>query len=224
MSAPDIAGEIALAVQQFTLERAVTATQLRDVFRLRRQVYCVERGFEAVEGEEETDEFDSRSCHVLVRSSTDGEAVGTVRIIAPDLDATLPMQRVSEAAQGLHLPLCSTGEISRFAISKERRMSCSGAALLRMLLLRGIVELSAEMRLTHWLAVMEPSLIRLHQRNGIRFQPVGPLIEYHGLRQPAFGQIGSVLAGIRREQRTVWQFLTDGGRWFAELEEAVLAA
>lgn len=224
MSPSDIAGEIALATQQFTVERAVTAAQLHEVFRLRHQVYCVERGFEAVDGEEETDECDPRARHVLVRSTADGAAVGTVRVIAPDLDASLPMQRVCDAAYLLHLPLCTTGEISRFAISKQRRMSCTGAALLRMLLLRGVVELSAEMGLTHWLAVMEPSLIRLHQRNGIRFQPVGPLVEYHGIRQPAFGEIGAVLAGIRREQPPVWQFLTDGGHWFGELEQVALAA
>jgi N-acyl amino acid synthase of PEP-CTERM/exosortase system len=229
MNATEISGEISIAARQFTLERATTVEQLREVFRLRHQVYCVERGFEAVDGEEETDEFDCRSRHVLLREASSGAVVGTVRVIAPDPHAdpatpSLPMQGLCDPAQFRHLPAATTGEISRFAISKQRRMSCTAASFLRVALMRGIVQLSAELGLTHWLAVMEPSLIRLHQRSAIHFQPIGPLVSYHGIRQPTFGVITAMLSRIRREQWPVWSYLTGGGQWFGEPGELALTA
>jgi N-acyl-L-homoserine lactone synthetase len=217
MDAIALSDEISLAASQFTLEEATTAAHLRDVFQLRHQVYCVERGFEAAQGGEETDEFDVRSRHMLLRHASDGDVVGTVRVLAPNpanLNDSFPMQRVCHEAWLRPLPLRTTGEVSRFAISKKRRMSCTTASLLRLSLLRGVVQLSSEMGLTHWLAVMEPSLVRLNQRNGIHFQPVGPLVSYHGLRQPTVGNIAVVLARMEREQPQVWNYLTRHGTWF----------
>jgi len=217
MAVLELSGEISLAASQFTLKEATSAAELRDVFQLRHQVYCVERGFEAAQGAEETDEFDVRSRHMLLRHTSDGDVVGTVRVLAPsiaDLHDSFPMQRVCDEHWLRPLPLRTTGEISRFAISKRRRMSCTTASLLRLSLLRGVVQLSSEMGLTHWLAVMEPSLLRLLRGNGIHFQAVGPLVSYHGLRQPSIGNIATVLARMEREQRQVWTYLTDDGTWF----------
>ncbi len=223
MGVVEITDEISLAASQFTLEQATSPEQLREVFRLRHQVYCVERGYETAVGEEETDEFDCRSRHVLLRHASDGTVVGTVRVLAANLANladSFPMQRVCDASWLRSLPLRTTGEISRFAISKERRISYSAASLLRLTLLRGVVQVSSEMGLTHWLAVMEPSLMRLHQRNGIHFQPAGPLVSYHGIRQPAVGVIASVLARMKHEQLQVWNYLTDGGGWYGTQQAA----
>jgi N-acyl amino acid synthase of PEP-CTERM/exosortase system len=134
------------------------------------------------------------------------------------------MQRVCEGRLLHDLPLRRTGEISRFAISKQRRLSYEHAALLRLALVRGFVQLSSEMGLTHWLAVMERSLMRLNQQNAIHFTPVGPLVSYHGIRQPAVGAISSVLARVRREQPPTWNFLTDFGLWFGQEDQLAQAA
>jgi N-acyl amino acid synthase of PEP-CTERM/exosortase system len=80
------------------------------------------------------------------------------------------------------------------------------------------------MGLTHWIAVMERSLLRLHESNAIRFEPLGPLVSYHGIRQPASGAIQAVLARIRREQLPIWQFLTDGGAWCGRHDRFAQAA
>jgi hypothetical protein len=152
-----------------------------------------------------------------LRRVDDGEVVGTVRLIAPDpidLGNSFPTQRLCQPALLQHLPLDTTGEISRFAISKQRRGACVAGMLTRLALMRGIAQLSSEMGLTHWLAVMERGLLRLQQRNAIHFDPIGPLVSYHGLRQPAMGEIVRVLERIRREEFPTWNFLTDGGRWF----------
>jgi N-acyl-L-homoserine lactone synthetase len=222
-----ITDEISRAREQFAIEIAETSEQLREVFRLRHQVYCVERGYEPGDDGEETDEFDARSQHVLLRHAGDGEVVGTVRIIAADrgnLGDSFPMQRLCNSRLLSHLPLATTGEVSRFALSKLRRMSCPDAALLRLALVRGLVQLSSEMGITHWMAVMERSLLRLNERNAIFFDRTGPLVSYHGIRQPAVTDLASMLAHVRAEQFPTWEFLTANGEWFSERLRALEAA
>ncbi len=95
--------------------------------------------------------------------------------------------------------------------------------LLRLALFRGIVQMSGELELTHWCAVMERSLLRLLQMSAIHFHPVGPLVSYHGIRQPSFGSISGVLGRIRREQFPVWNYITDAGSLY-ETRTVALAA
>jgi N-acyl amino acid synthase of PEP-CTERM/exosortase system len=207
------------------IEIAQSPKQLSEVYQLRHQVYCLERGFEPGENSEETDEFDCRSRHVLLREST-GQVVGTVRIIAPDpanLAGSFPIQRLCDPGLLQALPLATAGEISRFAISKERR-GRRAEMLTRLALMRGVAQLSTEMGLTHWLAVMERGLIRLQHRNSIHFEPLGPLVSYHGIRQPAVGEIVTVVNRIRREEFSTWSYLTDGGRWCGHPEAEAPAA
>jgi N-acyl-L-homoserine lactone synthetase len=211
-----IVDAISLAEHEFTLETAETPELLHEVFRLRYQVYCVERGFEPGESGIEMDEFDANSRHIILRHARDGAILGTVRVVAPNLDDPdncFPMQRVADPTMFRHLPLATTGEVSRFAISKERRMTCTSAALLRLSLFRGVMQLSDELGLTHWCAVMERSLLRLLQASAIHMQPVGPLVSYHGFRQPSTGHIASILQRLRREQYPVWEFVTNGGQY-----------
>jgi N-acyl-L-homoserine lactone synthetase len=206
------------ATPDFIVEIARSPEQLREVFELRHQVYCVERGFEPGAGGQETDEFDSHSHHVLLRDSWDGVAVGTVRLIGPNPvnpADSFPIQRLCAPALLRHLPLSKAGEISRFAISKQRRggSGCEAGARPRLALIRGLTQLSDEMGITHWLAVMERSLIRLHHRQAIHFNPLGPLVSYHGCRQPAVASIPTLLDRVKREDFTIWSFLTGGGQW-----------
>jgi N-acyl amino acid synthase of PEP-CTERM/exosortase system len=212
--------EISDTSPRFVVEIARSPEQLTEVFELRHQVYCLERRYENAVGNQETDEFDARARHVLLRDCWDGEVFGTVRLIAPnrlDLADSFPIQRLCEPALLRHLPLSTSGEISRFALSKHRRGGGvrDAGALPRLALIRGIAQLSHEMGLTHWLAVMERSLLRLHQRHAIYFDPVGPLVSYHGLRQPAARAVVRLLDRVKREEFATWNFLTDGGRWCA---------
>ena len=211
---------ISVAQHEFRVQVADTPELRNAAFRLRYQVYCIERGFEPGVGDIETDEFDERSRHVILRHAVDGQIIGTVRMVAPAIDRLhdcFPMQRVCDPAVLRHLPLATTGEISRFAISKERRLSCTSAVLLRLALMRGIVMMSHELELTHWCAVMERSLLRLLQVTAIHFHPVGPLVSHHGIRQPSTGSIASILERIRRERFEVWNYITANGTYFGSV-------
>ena len=205
---------------------ADTSDLLEEVFRLRYQVYCVERGFEEGRGGKEVDQFDEAARHVLLRHRESGEAIGTVRIIpslANGLEG-LPMARICGIDLLTYLPSRTTGEVSRFAVSKQRRLSCRAGAMVRLGLMQGTLRLSCELGLTHWCAVMEPTLIRLLGASGIHFSPLGPLVEHHGLRQPASLKIASVLDRTRVEQPEAWESVTIHGTLWHHLVPSALAA
>jgi len=189
----------------------------------------------------EFDEYDRHSVQSLVRCRASGHHAGLVRLVLPDPEnpvKPLPVEQFCDAndeKKGIDLsaiPHESLAEISRFCISKESKRVCSERAAAaavgncpdlhvdpykRLLphitlgLFAGIVRMSAEENITHWLAVMEPTLLRFLTRFGIRFHKLGPLVDYHGKRQPVLGLIDEVLAGIYAERKDVWEIITDYG-------------
>lgn len=210
--------------------------ELREkAYRLRYQVYCCENPFESPEEHPhhmETDPFDQRSLHSLIISRESGTATGTVRLILPDAGtpkASLPIQMICEHPMIRQLPPAGAAEISRFAISKKiRRMaeqtielvSSTGERIpaatakamkcsLTLLLMREIVRMSRTHGVSDWYAVMEPALLRLLARFGIHFNPLGPQVEYHGLRQPCHAKAEELLGRMRREKPEIWSFITD---------------
>ena len=219
---------VAAARSEFRVSVAVSKAEIAEAFRLRHQVYCVERGYEHSDNGLETDAFDANARHVLLSHRTSGAVVGTVRVVLPQHGrhaASFPMQTVCEPALWRGTPLWSTGEISRFAISKDRRtQSGTAGVFMRLGLMQGIVQVSRDAGLTHWCAVMERSLLRLLQGTGIHFRPVGGLVAFHGIRQPTLGAIDEVLARIRAECRPVWDYITVDGTLVPDAAEALLAA
>ncbi len=209
--------------REFVISIARTPEQVREAFRLRHQVYCLERGFEATTPAGiEQDEFDRQAHHVIASDRRTGQIVGTVRLLLPTPGVpgrdSMPIRRLCAPSLLRDLPYATTAEVSRFAISKERRDTMSGCAgLLRLGLVQGGVRLSRDLGLTHWCAVMERSLLRLMRSTAIRFNPIGPMVEYHGLRQPCAAHIGSVLAEMADEQPALWDLVTEGGSlWWNE--------
>ena len=215
--------ELSRSVRHFGVELVETLKQTREVFRLRHQVYCVERGHQDLPGDvgEEFDAFDAHSRHVLLRHGS--EPVGTARLICVNPvnpGASFQIQEFCAPALLAHLPLHTSGEISRFALSKARRMDNANVALMRLALVRGLVQLSSELGITHWLALQERCLLRLNERNAIRFDPIGPPVACHGIRHPTAVNLESMLDGVRREQFETWAFLTAGGSWFGSRTQA----
>ncbi|RQW85131.1 MAG: PEP-CTERM/exosortase system-associated acyltransferase [Geobacter sp.] len=238
---PQLPGKTAISAYDdwFDIVPAETPELLDQAFRLRYQVYCRERGYEesaAFTDQRETDSFDNRSVHSLIVSRGDATILGTVRLVLAGDDTSgtcFPMQQICRnLLTSRTRPLClsKTVEISRFAISKAARKfskvpasqdGCrvkspeekAGPARPSIVLglMKAIVQMSREHDITDWLAVMDPSLLRLLARFGIYFRPIGPLVAYHGMRQPCYGNIQLLLNRIRKEQPDVWAFVTDEG-------------
>jgi N-acyl amino acid synthase of PEP-CTERM/exosortase system len=212
----------------------VNTPELREkAFRLRYQVYCREHRYETPDEhplQMEIDEFDNHSIHSLVLDRTNGAATGTVRLILPTPQsdgASLPIQRICNC----HLPenfcMAAAAEISRFAVSKEMRRlageDCPAEMKCAVVLglMKAIVQMSFEYGITDWLAVMEPSLLRLLHRFGVHFTPIAPLVEYHGMRQPCRANITTLLDTVQNEHYDLWEFVTESGRFEVNRDLAV---
>ncbi len=147
------------------------------------------------------------------------------------------------------LPRDSLAEISRFAISKEFKKRLMddkntwGSDLLsaeqardmaemeqRIIphitlgLFVAIVHMSAKHGITHWYAVMEPALRRLLKRFSIDFTAIGPMIDYHGKRQPCVAAVGEVLAKMEANCPDVWKLITDNGKVWPSAMDTTAAA
>jgi N-acyl amino acid synthase of PEP-CTERM/exosortase system len=200
--------------------------------RIRYQVYCVEHSHERSDNPAvlEADEFDSHAVQSLLIHRATKSALGTVRLILPladELERSFAVQRVMDEnslRMFNQLPLNSTAEVSRFSISRQfcRAVDTSGSPesapsisnsgpLMRLGLMQGVVHMSMKHGITHWCAAMEPMLLRMLSAMGIRFRPVGPLVEYHGPRQPCYCVIADVLNAVRCERPAFWSVLTDRG-------------
>jgi N-acyl amino acid synthase of PEP-CTERM/exosortase system len=218
----------------FTVVQANSTELLDDVFRLRFQVYCLERGFEnatAYPDGRERDHEDSRSSHFLVlyrpADDVDGAAVGTVRLILPRRGADLPVVKLLSTGERrkLDLPLNSTAEVSRFAVPRSFRKRlehdlgkslASGAAkqalsLLNFWVIRAVTMMTADGGITHIVAMMEPALLRLLRRLGIEFHPMGRTIEHRGLRQPVWAATVNLTERIRQCRPELWEIAFDSG-------------
>ncbi|MDA3920203.1 MAG: PEP-CTERM/exosortase system-associated acyltransferase [Salinisphaera sp.] len=232
--------------ERFEILGADTQALREQAFRLRYQVYCVERQYEARTNFLdccERDTFDDHSMHILVRDRRSGEDKATARLVTAGLtrDRLFPIEHsypellTKYGIDDNLLPRARCVEISRFAISKERRERAgdrnqrpvpTGAALdtrhqtlpggaenrrplVTFGLLLGLFRLGRVYDFTHCLAVMEPSLLRMLTRFGIRFIPIGPPVEYHGLRQPCYARVETLLSEIRVRQPGLWQLLAD---------------
>ena len=216
----------------FKLVSANTRSLMEAAFALRYQVYCLERQFEdpaKQRGRLETDQFDRHAVHSLLFHRSCDEAIGTARLILPEARPnSLPIQQLLKnngLNAGDYFPSDATAEISRFAVSREFRrrdlgpeerlsaeadrerrsyLPCLG---LVQILLRQSIDLGIE----YWGAVMEPQLLRWLAMLGICFEPIGPMVSHHGLRQPSYCHLPTMLRELAEAKPEFWDVVTNGG-------------
>jgi N-acyl amino acid synthase of PEP-CTERM/exosortase system len=218
-----------------TVVCANSEDMLDQVFRLRYQVYCLERGFEDAgehpDGREQDGE-DARSLHFLVSDRATGCAMGTVRLILPLAGAELPALGLIGANERrrLDLPLAATAEISRFAIAKAFRRPLEAgwhhaqgpamragrsdeperaSPLVTFGLIQAVLMMTLAGDITHIVAMMEPALLRLLRRLGIEFHPIGEPVQHHGLRQPGWAAVAHLVDRVKDCRRELWDVATD---------------
>jgi N-acyl amino acid synthase of PEP-CTERM/exosortase system len=64
---------------------------------------------------------------------------------------------------------------------------------------------SRELGLTHWYAVMARGLRILLKRMNIQFLPIGPEVDYHGMRVPYLGNIEEIVKKVSNEKAEFFQ-------------------
>jgi N-acyl amino acid synthase of PEP-CTERM/exosortase system len=210
--------------QYFAVVPANTPDLLAEAHALRYQVYCVEHAFEDPArqvGNQERDRYDDHSVHAVLIYRPSGGVVGCVRLILPDSDAGishLPIRDLLSEAGRERLDRSDptrTAEISRYAVSRTFRRRQGEhlfpdvdldelpphdarrlAPHISLGLIRGVATLACEKGITTLSAAMAPALMRLLQRFGLAFEPLGPLVDYHGIRQPCLAECEALLLGL----------------------------
>lgn len=215
--------------------------ELERAFRLRYQVYCLDRHFEeaaACPDGMERDRFDDYAYHSLLSCRAQREDLGTVRLVRPPAHPSwitkLPLAEyagIENIGDLMHLPAGQTAEVSRFAIARTARRlltqrthvsdsvpgEFAGNPALRLLpymslgLIRGLVRLSRDHGITHWCLAAEPSLLRRLRAFGLHFKTAGPLVEHRGLRQICYAELGNLLQRAKEEQPECWAIMTGRG-------------
>ena len=195
----------------FEVKHVTSQKEIDDVFKIRHQVYAVERGYIPENQENnETDEYDVRSEYCLLYFKPTGEAVGTARLVLPDSENIQESYPIQTLISHPHLDneetLLSHPEISRFAITKACRKEIFShpafieaadkiglnqreaiAAIGKGMCLGLITELCSmcvKMGFIGAFAVLEPSLIKLISTMGIQNKKLGDIVDYNGRRQP----------------------------------------
>jgi N-acyl amino acid synthase of PEP-CTERM/exosortase system len=173
---------------------------LTDSYRLRYQVYCVEREFlnrNNYPDRLEVDEFDRYAWHFGTVDGT-GRLVATARLVPPSI-LGLPLFRrcsIFPDEVELYVPHRRIAEISRLSMSRaalntgaHAGLSGSSVRVIRSKsernavsysLYRGVYQESKRAGLTHWTVATEASLQRTLGGYGLPFRPIGPAIDYFG--------------------------------------------
>lgn len=188
----------------------------KKVYQIRHNVYCEELGFEPVNALGiEKDEFDDFSQHCLIHHLNSDKFAGTVRIVRPQReDEQLPIQKyclssishkelnpflfdrkdiceVSRLAVPLHFRRrqmdkfagAATGVINQQTYS-ETELRCF--PFIAVGLYFAAAAMALESGIKHAYVMMEPRLARSMSFVGIRFEQIGPVVEYHGKRAPYY--------------------------------------
>jgi len=195
---------------------AVNDALKEEAFRIRHNVYCEELAFEDVkEGGQEKDEFDEQSIFSLIKHKPSSIYTSCVRVVRIQKEGQLlPIEKFcmgSITNEELHperfnrTEIC---EISRLAVKSDFRrrktdqFKGSGTGVIQETsysevelrcfpfiaigLYMAAATMAIDTGIRHVYVMMEPRLARSMSFVGIKFQPLGDPIEYHGLRAPYY--------------------------------------
>lgn len=190
----------------FSFLRVDGTEMLNETFKLRYQVYCMERGFlpsEEHPTESESDDFDSVSEH-FAAYDRHNQIAGSVRLVKSSPALGYPFQSHCPVfPDAWQPPLDQAQEISRLVVSKQYRRrqgdnwlgiteetgeelpediaaKRGGHPIIVLGMYREMYRYSKKNGVRFWYAAMERSLTRLLARYGFDFKAIGPQIDYYG--------------------------------------------
>ena len=171
---------------------------MRDHYRLRYQVYCLERKFLPAANfpqELEMDDFDRHAVHVGAMDAA-GTLAGTARVVkvtaaGPGLPLFQHCKIFAEETELLD-PDNTVVEISRLSMSRGyRRRQLHSLPERRdvrrdvfLALAKAVYQATKRLSATHWLVATETSLQRLLAHYGFPFRVIGPECDYGGPVSP----------------------------------------
>ena len=194
---------------------ADTAESLREHFRLRYLVYCLENGYEdprQFPDAQERDAHDSHSSHFLVRCKRTGRWVATLRLVLPEA-GILPIQRhgvldkntqrlikdglVAEVSRVCHY----RGDLGyrRLHQGGTQRNTRADDTGVMFGLLRAAFFYCLERDIEHLLFLIRPAMARLVGRMSIELRCAGHGCEHRGTRYPYAADLRAVFATVAQD-------------------------
>ncbi len=218
--------------QYFEIVPAFSNALKDEVYRVRHQVYCEDLQFESARPDRlETDEHDSNSLHLLLRSVKTGKFIGCTRIVRPrpdDSNYHLPFETTCATAldrsiiDPAGLPRDRIAEVSRLAVvaSYRRRKGEANSPVsladedsdigksrrfpyIPLGLYLGTTELARISGIDTLFVLTEPRQAAHFCKLGVKLQLIGEAIEHRGERVPAMMNVANIIT----EMRTIFHSL-----------------
>ncbi|MFH0952584.1 MAG: PEP-CTERM/exosortase system-associated acyltransferase [Patescibacteria group bacterium] len=193
--------------KKFNFYTTESNIDLDDIFRIRYQVYCVERGFldkDNYPDNRETDEYDKHSVHFILRNNED-EIAASVRLIM-NSDKPFPIEKHFNLS--LHVPIDSRdklAEISRLVVAKSYRKK-----FLMIALIKGMFAYVSKMGITHVYSVLDDSLHPVLLRLGLPFKRIGQPTIYQGLTSPYIIEVNEMLEALEEKNPLLHKYMSNG--------------
>ena len=224
--------------QYFEIAPALDEARINDVFFIRHDVYARELGFEPVrEDQRETDKYDYRSLHCLVRSVDGARLAGCARVVMTDPGdpaAPLPFEVTCRNTLDRSIidpakqPRGSIGEVSRLAVMSEfrrRKGEQQSEALISdqdfgdngqprfpyipVSLYIGALAMAKRQGIEILFTLTEPRLAEHFGKLGVSIIPIGGPVEHRGQRIPSMLVVDDVFKGIRLMMRPLWHAINE---------------
>jgi N-acyl amino acid synthase of PEP-CTERM/exosortase system len=215
----------------FTFQCVDNVDALSDAYRLRFDVYCTERAFLSRQDYptgREIDDFDPHSLHFSAFNRV-GDTVGTIRLVQPSALGFPLLQHCQLHDEVIPKEIV---EISRLAVSKNYRRRVEddiyGITPEQIMLpdprpeerrrrpeivlglYKIIYQESKRRGITHWLAAMERSLVRLLWRYGFSFEAIGPEVDYYGPVTPYITNISEIERDVLAIRPSIFKEFNEG--------------
>lgn len=210
---------------------------LEETYKLRYQVYCLERGFLAASDyprRMESDEFDPHSEHFSAYDRMD-QIAGSVRLVRHSERLGYPFQAHCPVYPDITLPPDGEAqEISRLVVSKHYRRrrednwigidaghappspeiasKRGGHPIIVLGLYRAMFAYSRANGVRYWYAAMERSLARLLGRYGFDFTQIGPQVDYYGPVAVYLADLRTLEARVSAENPTLFGWFCKADR------------
>lgn len=209
----------------FTAVPALTDELRRTAYRIRHDVYCKEMSYEPVRPDAmETDPYDDHSVHCLLKSKTDGDYVGCIRLVLArpsDPLCPLPFETLCRTAidraivDPAKLPRERIAEVSRLAvISRYRRRKDDAKRpadindndfgtsdrprfpYVTVGLYLGMMAQAQRHGIEMLFVVTEVRLAKHLSRLGVSLQRIGGPVDHRGIRVPSLIRVDDVIRGF----------------------------
>lgn len=194
-------------LNNFSFYTTSNEQELDEIFRIRFMVYCEEYRYldsRNYPNHRETDEFDKRSLHLVVRHKT-GNLAATARLI-PDSPIGLPIEKHFKLdVQIPHDSRSQISEVSRLIVARQYRRRD-----LLLVLIKGLFLLTKNLNINDIFCVLDDKLLPHLKKLGIPINKIGRTAIYQGLTAPYLIHVNEFEEMMQERNSWLLKFFSNG--------------